>query len=342
VLKRGIPLTDYYSILSRAVASLDSNTGQARDQLFERARRMLLTQIQNDRARWTDAQAEAEVANFDAATDRIESEIARRTTHESIGRYRQHPPADRGAAVERDLSPAESNRGTSRVVMLGAFGLAGVLLVGLAAYALLGGSPAPSTATKSPGGVNLATAPEAAKKEAAKQTASRSSLDGDDLEPGVDGGSSDTGLPYYLRRQAVYYRTVYSPGMVVVDRSQRFLYLVQPQARALRYGIGVGGECAIAAGLYRIQSKSPQWPDWSPSPALLKRKSYPPRIAGGPGNPLGAYVLYFEDRRPGIHGTNAPKSIGQAPTLGCFRLVNDDVVDLEKRVAIGTGVVVLN
>ncbi len=94
MLERGIPLTDYYSILSRAVASLDPNTAQARDQLFERARRMLLTQIQNDRARWTDAQAEAEIANFDAATDRIESEIARRTTQR----------------VDRTLSAASAGR----------------------------------------------------------------------------------------------------------------------------------------------------------------------------------------------------------------------------------------
>ena len=174
-----------------------------------------------------------------------------------------------------------------------------------------------------------------------RSTNATSALDGDDLEPGVDGGSTDNGLPFYLRRQAVYYRTVYSPGMIVVDRSQRFLYLVQPQARAWRYGIGVGGECDVGAGLYRIQSKS-HWPEWTPSPALLKRRKYPDRVAGGPGNPLGAYAMYFESSIPGIHGTNAPKSIGQAPTLGCFRLVNDDVVDLEKRIAIGTGVVVLN
>ncbi len=148
-------------------------------------------------------------------------------------------------------------------------GSLGVLLIGLAAYAL----PWRIACTVDRHQIAraaVATAPEATKKEAAKQTASRPALDGDDLEPGVDGGSSDTGLPYYLRRQAVYYRTVYSAGMLVVDRSQRFLYLVQPQARALRYGIGVGGECAIGAGLYRIQSKS-HWPEWSPSPALLKR-----------------------------------------------------------------------
>jgi lipoprotein-anchoring transpeptidase ErfK/SrfK len=129
--------------------------------------------------------------------------------------------------------------------------------------------------------------------------------------------------------------------MVVVDRSQRFLYFVQPQVRALRYGIGVGGECQGGAGLYRIARKE-QWPAWSPSPELRKRRTYPAQVASGPGNPLGARAMYFDNETLGIHGTNSPKSIGQALTLGCFRLVNDDVADLEKRIPVGTAVVVTN
>ncbi len=334
-------MTDYHAILSRAVASLESNTAQARAALYERARNLLIDNIEKDRDRWTEESALAEVANFDAATDRIESDIVRRTTNNSIGRYRQGqaapaPRAGRAPAPSHEVLPDEPKRGIGRIVTLGAVGLLGLGLIGLAVYAFQGQQP--STATKAPSGKGVvATAPEAA-----KSVVTRPSLDGDDLEPGVDGGSSDTGLPYYLRRQAVYYRSVYTAGMIVVDRSQRFLYLVQPQARALRYGIGVGGECDISPGLYRIKAKSPQWPEWSPSPSLLKRRTYPPRVPGGPGNPLGAYALYFESSIPGIHGTNAPKSIGQAPTLGCFRLINDDMVDLEKRIAIGTGVVVMN
>jgi lipoprotein-anchoring transpeptidase ErfK/SrfK len=327
-------LTDYHSILSRAVASLESNTAQARAALYERARGLLIDRIESDRDRWTEESALAEIAHFDAATDRIESDIARRTTNDSIGRYRQ-PRAGQAPAPEHEFLPDQPKRGIGRIVILGAVGLLGLGLIGLAVYAFQGQQP---TAAKAPGKSAVATAPEAVKKA----VASRPSLDGDDLEPGVDGGSSDTGLPYYLRRQAVYYRSVYTAGMIVVDRSQRFLYLVQPQARALRYGIGVGGECDISPGLYRIKAKSPQWPEWTPSPSLLKRRTYPPRVPGGPGNPLGAYALYFESSIPGIHGTNAPKSIGQAPTLGCFRLINDDVVDLEKRITIGTGVVVMN
>jgi lipoprotein-anchoring transpeptidase ErfK/SrfK len=336
-------LADYYSILSRAVASLDNNTPQARAELFERARGMLIDRIEGEPGRWTNESALAEVANFDAATDRIEAEAARRRPSESIQRHPRRPAADDRIPPPQDDAPVEPRRGIGRIVAFGALGLVGALLIGVAVYFFRGEpTTTPQTATaKAPSGAVVAKAPEAKAPEAKKAVSSRPSLDGDELEPGVDGGSTDAGLPYYLRRQAVYYRSVYSPGMIVVDRSQRFLYLVQPQARALRYGIGVGGECDIGAGLYRIKSKS-QWPEWSPSPSLLKRRTYPAKVKGGPGNPLGAYALYFESSLPGIHGTNAPKSIGQAPTLGCFRLVNDDVVDLEKRIAIGTGVVVLN
>ena len=75
-------MADYYSILSRAVGSLDSNTAQARAVLFERARGVLINRIEDERDRWTDEVALAEIAKFDAATDRIEADIARRTTNE--------------------------------------------------------------------------------------------------------------------------------------------------------------------------------------------------------------------------------------------------------------------
>ncbi len=320
-------LTDYYSILSRAVASLEPNTAPARAVIFERARHMLLDQIRSNPQRWSDAQIEAEIARFDAATDRIESDIRTRSRANSIPRQRPYERAD-GQAGQYDPPP---KRSLGRVAAFVTAGLVGAVLIGIAfAYVFQRPTSPTVKATAS------TTAPKSV--ERAKGNAR---VDGDDLEPGIDGGSTDAGLPYYLRRQAVYYRSVYSAGMMVIDRSQRFLYLVQPQSKALRYGIGVGGECAVNAGLYRIVHKA-QWPAWSPSPALLKRRAYPAQLAGGLGNPLGAQALYFESEMPAIHGTNAPKTIGQAPMIGCFRLVNNDVIDLEKRVAVGTGVVVLN
>jgi len=71
------------------------------------------------------------------------------------------------------------------------------------------------------------------------------------------------------------------------------------------------------------------------TPALLPRF-----MAGGPGNPLGARALYIGTTVYRIHGTNAPETIGQAVSSGCFRLVNDDIIDLYSRVPVGTKVVV--
>jgi lipoprotein-anchoring transpeptidase ErfK/SrfK len=74
---------------------------------------------------------------------------------------------------------------------------------------------------------------------------------------------------------------------------------------------------------------------------MISRQPYLPRwMAGGPGNPLGARALYIGATVYRIHGTNAPETIGQAVSSGCFRLVNDDVVDLYSRVPVGTKVMV--
>ncbi len=67
-------------------------------------------------------------------------------------------------------------------------------------------------------------------------------------------------------------------------------------------------------------------------------------MPGGPQNPLGARALYiyFGGRDSGyrIHGTNQPNRIGWAASSGCFRMLNQDVVDLYDRVPAGTRVVV--
>ena len=77
--------------------------------------------------------------------------------------------------------------------------------------------------------------------------------------------------------------------------SERFLYLVQGNNRALRYGIGVGRDGFQWSGLLKIIRKA-EWPDWTPPPEMIARQPYLPRfMAGGPGNPLGARALYLGD-----------------------------------------------
>ena len=129
-------------------------------------------------------------------------------------------------------------------------------------------------------------------------------------------------------------------GTIIVNTNDRFLYLLLGNNVALRYGICVGRDGFQWGGIHKISRKA-EWPDWTPPPEMIQRQPYLPRwMAGGPGNPLGARALYIGTTVYRIHGTNAPETIGQAVSSGCFRLVNDDIVDLYQRVPVGTKVVV--
>jgi L,D-transpeptidase catalytic domain len=52
---------------------------------------------------------------------------------------------------------------------------------------------------------------------------------------------------------------------------------------------------------------------------------------------LGSFRLYLGDGYA-LHGTNNPKSVGQAVSHGCVRLRNEDITELYHRVAVGTPV----
>jgi lipoprotein-anchoring transpeptidase ErfK/SrfK len=144
-----------------------------------------------------------------------------------------------------------------------------------------------------------------------------------------------------FRRQEVDYTGPEAPGTIVVDTPDRFLFLVEPHGKALRYGIGVGRPGFEWAGVKRISRKS-QWPDWTPpQQMLLRRPDLPRHMAGGPDNPLGARALYLGSSLYRIHGTNEPSTIGHNVSSGCIRMMNDDVIDLYDRVPVGATVVVL-
>jgi lipoprotein-anchoring transpeptidase ErfK/SrfK len=161
-----------------------------------------------------------------------------------------------------------------------------------------------------------------------------------DVDPGIDHGNSEAGLPYEYQKQMVFYRSQQPPGTIIIDTQERHLYLIQDSTHAMRYGIGVGRDGFTWQGLLQISRKA-EWPDWHPPPEMIERQPYLPRfMAGGPGNPLGARAMYLGNTVYRIHGTNAPETIGQAVSSGCFRLVNDDVIDLYDRVNVGTKVIV--
>lgn len=152
-----------------------------------------------------------------------------------------------------------------------------------------------------------------------------------------------------FRRQLVADPTGEKPGTIVVDPANHFLYLVQENGMALRYGVGVGREGLAWSGTANVAYKR-AWPRWTPTRDMIRREPekyerWAGGMDGGESNPLGARALYLfqggRDTLYRIHGTNEPETIGESVSSGCIRMTNQDVIDLHRRVAAGARVVVL-
>jgi lipoprotein-anchoring transpeptidase ErfK/SrfK len=142
-------------------------------------------------------------------------------------------------------------------------------------------------------------------------------------------------------RTAVSYPNRYTPGTIIVNTTERRLYLVLSESQAIRYGIGVGRIGFTWTGTTAVAQKR-EWPGWTPPEQMRARmKGLPRFMKGGPDNPLGARAMYLGASLYRIHGSNEPETIGQAVSSGCFRLTNEDVIDLYDRVRLGAKVVVL-
>lgn len=144
--------------------------------------------------------------------------------------------------------------------------------------------------------------------------------------------------------QTVSYSGGEKPGTIVIDTGKRFLYLVQRNGQARRYGIGVGKQGFGWKGTQLVSRKA-KWPTWTPPKTMIQRERkkgriLPAQMKGGINNPLGARALYLGSTLYRIHGTNQPWTIGKAMSSGCFRMRNEDVSDLYERVPVGTRVVV--
>jgi lipoprotein-anchoring transpeptidase ErfK/SrfK len=159
--------------------------------------------------------------------------------------------------------------------------------------------------------------------------------------------------PAFLRR-TVYYPTREASGTIIIDPQNHYLYFIEGDGKAVRYGVGVGRQGFGWSGVANIHDKQ-QWPDWYPPKEMLARQPELMRrmsqlrsgigMPGGLGNPLGARALYLwegnKDTLYRIHGTNEPWTIGHSVSSGCIRMLNQDVMDLYGRAPVGAKVVVL-
>ena len=320
-------MVDYYPILARAMSAPEARDPQWRRGVYERARQMLVTQLLARRPATSPDAIAAEQSGLDAAIRRIEAEMSR--------------PA--GAAMSRATHRAMKPDGGPLPAPLRLSSIS-LVAVAIAAAAIVAGgymfwvqhAHKASPPVKNAASTAAPQAPAATKATPPKPATAK---DGD-LAPGIDGGAADNDLPYVFRRQPTFYRTLQPVGTIIVDKLQHFLYLIQPNNVALRYGIGLGEQCTELVGLRHVASKA-EWPPWQATPDMIARKlAKPGTLPGGPGNPLGARAMELDDGTSRINGTNAPATVGTNVIFGCIRLGNDDVVDLYGRVQTGTPVLV--
>ena len=297
---------DYYALLSKATAGRDLSD---RKRIYAEARDVIARRSVGPDASRQEALAHA--SSLEDAIRRIESEVAAASvrTVDDI-------------ADDTPINPVLVDGGRwPRIVLIAAALVAAIGLGGYLAWYMTTRSPRPAAQSAS----------------AARPVNETVALD---LKPGVDGGTTSADLPFPLRRQVVFYRTTIVPGSIVVDPESRFLYLIQSDNSARRYGIGIAEGCQKPGSLFRVTGKM-EWPEWRPLLGETGR-DVSLTMPGGPGNPLGARALMLDKPGLAIHGTNSPSTIGRLVSSGCIRLVNDDVEDLYRRVSVDTRVIFRN
>jgi lipoprotein-anchoring transpeptidase ErfK/SrfK len=154
-------------------------------------------------------------------------------------------------------------------------------------------------------------------------------------------------IPETYQRHLVEYRRKESPGTIIIDSDNKYLFYVLANGKAIRYGVTVGEEAQAWSGVAKV-GRMEEWPAWIPTEGEKVRLAYlhlPDRVTPGAHNPMGARALYLyegnKDTLYRIHGTNQPEYIGRAISSGCIRMTNEDAIDLYNRVRLGTPVVVL-
>jgi len=109
-----------------------------------------------------------------------------------------------------------------------------------------------------------------------------------------------------------------APPRIIVDLSDRKLYLLEGDTVIRQFPVGIGRMVTqTPRGEYHIINKQVN-----------------------PGGPFGVLWMGLSKPHYGIHGTNDPSSIGHMVSRGCIRMYNDDVLALSKLAPVGTQVTI--
>jgi len=303
-------MADYSVVLARAIAALSPNTPQTRRAVYDRAREALTNELRGGESPVPEAEVSAQLLALELAIKSVETQAALAELAHAEGpaervprRYPAEEPADDWGYEDQPSRFADA--GNRRNLIIIAAGIAGIAVIGVLLWALLGGD---SKNPQQPGR-GTAAAPSAARPGSAATPV-----------------KLDSQLPYFFRRQPVYFRTNYPVGSVVIQKSQRFLYLIRPNVVAWRYGIAISDKCVDTNGVLRVAAKE-DTPNNGKKPAKAASDDR---------------VLLLDQDARRIAGTDAPKTIGQVVPRGCVYLVDDDFIDLYDRVPLGTSVVFAN
>ena len=287
-------MVDYVQLIGRAVAKLSPNTREQRLALYDRARGTLADKLRANDPILSHTDLRAEQTALEAAILRVE--------RDAVSRSASPQPRPTYERYEyRDRPPLKDSRNRLRIVA-GTFGVALILIVGAAAYSFWPRSLDDVRTIAKPRNVSSISGP------------------------------TDTKSDYVRLRQLVYYRTNQPVGTIVVDKSQTFLYVVQPNLSALRYSIGVGTQCAALAGLYHVVRKEEFTGGKQSGQQSAATVIDPTR------NALGSRVLYLDKEDYRIHGFDTSTRLSLPE--GCIWLVNDDVIYLYDRTPLKTRVIV--
>ncbi|KPF70819.1 hypothetical protein IP69_08700 [Bosea sp. AAP35] len=153
--------------------------------------------------------------------------------------------------------------------------------------------------------------------------------------------------PKYFRRR-VAYPTKEAPGTIIVDPGNYYVYRIEGDGQATRYGANVGREGFLWNGDAYIGRKA-EWATWTPPKEMIKRQpeaaKYARGMPGGLDNPLGARTLYLYQNGSytlyTIYASLDEESIGSGITSGCVGLLTQDMMHLYDQTPVKTKVVVL-
>ena len=279
-------MANYYDVLRSAVEAVPDANG--REAIYNRARHAMTDRMRSATPPIPDPVIKAEQAALEEVINRVEADI-------------------RGDAPVEAASPSEipeAELGSRRRFPRWLLGVAAVVVAGIVAV--------------------LATVFLRPAQKPIERSAGSSGIEIDDRRRAAS-QSTDNARAYVFGRQLIYYRTTHPPGTIIIDKGQRFLYLVRPNVSATRFGIGVGKECFEMPSLMRVSRKAMAAP-----------------TSNDEAEWMGLRLMFLESDARMIHGTNRPDTIGHLVRLGCVRLTNEDVIELYNQTPIGGRVVVTN